>query len=57
VKTSKTHAPAHSWRILDDSIQFSRWPLFFAREALREVVEAVDSQKTRKGGEGGALFA
>ncbi|MDR3157918.1 MAG: hypothetical protein LBU11_02680, partial [Zoogloeaceae bacterium] len=37
-------------RIPDDSIQFSRWPLFFAREVLGEVV---DSLKEKKGEEDG----
>jgi hypothetical protein len=37
-----------------DSIQFSRWPLFFAREVLREVI---DSQKSRKGEEDGTSSA
>jgi hypothetical protein len=41
-------------RIPDDSIQHSRWPLFFAREVLREVV---DSLKTRKGEEDGTSSA
>jgi hypothetical protein len=41
-------------RILDDSIQFSRWPLFFAREVLQGVV---DSLKARKGGGDGTSIA
>jgi hypothetical protein len=43
-----------SCRIPDDSIQYSRWPLFFAREVLQEVV---DSLKTRKGEEDGTSSA
>ncbi|MDR3158410.1 MAG: hypothetical protein LBU11_05250, partial [Zoogloeaceae bacterium] len=41
-------------RIPDDSIPFSRWPLFFAREVLGEVV---DSLKEKKGEEDGTSFA
>jgi hypothetical protein len=41
-------------RIPDDSIQNSRWPLFFSREILQKVV---DSLKARKGGEDETSFA
>jgi hypothetical protein len=41
-------------RIPDDSIRFSRWPLFFAREVLGE---AAASLKEKKGEEDGTSFA
>jgi hypothetical protein len=54
-KSFHVHFPGYrKCRIPDDSIQFSRWPLFFAREVLREVI---DSQKSRKGGEDGTSSA
>jgi hypothetical protein len=34
-------------RIPDASIQFSRWPLFFARDVLREVVDWLDYVVTK----------
>jgi hypothetical protein len=37
-------------RIPDDSIQFSRWPLFFAREVLREVMDLLKAGKGRGDG-------